>query len=381
DLPPGPHFVAITDPGTPLERLARARAFRAIIPGAPDVGGRYSALTAFGLVPAALLGLDLGRLVDRAERMVRACGPERDPADHPGLRLGAFLGELGRAGRDKIVFWAPPRLSTFPDWAEQLLAESTGKRGAGLVPVAGERRPRDPPRTPDDRVWVDVGLAGSPPAFPDGAGTPPHVRIGLDDPYDLGAEFFRWEFAVAMAGAVLGIDPFDQPDVELAKELARRRMGSPGAADPGRSPPVTPLEAAPAAIAAWAQTVRTGDYLAIQAYLDPAPAIETALEGLRTALRERLRISTTLGFGPRFLHSTGQLHKGGPPSGLFLQLLDTPRSDVTVPGAPYSFGTVVRAQADGDADALRERGRRLLRLHLGDDAAEGLRRLAEGVRA
>ncbi len=378
---PGRQFVAITDPGTPLERLGRERAFRAVIPGAPDVGGRYSALTAFGLVPAALLGVDLDRLLDRAETMVRDCGPERPPADHPGLRLGAFLGELGLAGRDKVVLAASPRFCAFPDWAEQLLAESTGKRGTGLVPVPAEVRPLDPPRGADDRVWIEIAGTGEPPIFPAGPGTPPHRRFSLDDPYDLGAEFFRWEFATAMAGAVLGIDPFDQPDVELAKELARRRMGAGKARTP--PPPASPSagpDGIPAALAGWMAAARGGDYLAIQAYLDPAPAIAEGLAALRGALRERLRLPTTLGFGPRFLHSTGQLHKGGPPSGLFLQLVDSPRHDVAVPGATYSFGEIVRAQAEGDAEALRRRDRRLLVLELGVDPVAGLRRVTEAVR-
>ncbi len=376
--PPGPRFVAITDPGSALERLARTRGFREVVPGPPDVGGRYSALTAFGLLPAALLGIDLDRLLARAERMVIACGPERAPVDHPGLQLGAFLGELGRAGRNKVVFWAPPPLTTFPDWLEQLLAESTGKHGTGLVPIAGERRPLDPPRGRDDRVWVELGLDGRPAAFSAGAATPPYLRLALEDPYDLGAEFFRWEFGVALAGAVLGIDPFDQPDVEEAKELARQRMGGSAAPDRSGVSTVPVAEAAPA-VGRWASTVREGDYLAIQAYLDPSPSIATGLEEARTALRERLRIPTTLGFGPRYLHSTGQLHKGGPSTALFLQLVDVPRVDLPVPGEPYSFGAIVRAQAEGDAEALRARSRRLLTVQLGPDPVAGLRRLVAEV--
>lgn len=385
-VPPGPHFVAITDPGTPLEKLALEHGFRRVFSAKPDVGGRYAALTDFGLVPAALIGADLLGILGEARRMQNACASGAKVSENPGLQLGAVLGELALAGRDKVTFLVPDSWKAFPSWAEQLIAESTGKLGKGIVPVAEEREA--PPKSyGNDRLFVflrsrsgDGANLDDRVAALEGAGHPV-VRIDLDDPIELGQEFFRWEFAVAAAGSILGIDPFDQPDVELAKELARRAIGKKGAAArPGpddlaiKSPSTVKT-----ALRHWMGFAQPGSYVAIQAYLTPSSEIARLLEKLRDVLLGRLHVATTLGFGPRFLHSTGQLHKGGPPTGLFLQLVDTPKTDLSVPDADYTFGDVIRAQALGDFQALKQRGRHVLRIRLGGDVVAGLRRILEAL--
>lgn len=384
---PAHQFVAITDPDTPLDRLATERGFRWVCRAPPDVGGRYSALTVFGLLPAALAGVDLDALLGRADAMAGACGPDVPAAEHPGLTVAAAVGEAAVAGVDKLVFVTSPGLNAFPVWAEQLVAESTGKIGKGIVPVAYEVDPFDPlGRT--DRLVVALTLRGQgDPTIEEGlrslegAGAPT-IRIELADPIDLGGEFFRWEMAIAMAGAIVGIDPFDQPDVELAKELAREAMKAGGAApsDPGAVPvPVSDRATLGPAVRRWLDHAPTGGYAAIQAYLPPNAATEEALGKLRAAVRRRLRCSTTLGFGPRFLHSTGQLHKGGPPTGAFLQLVDDASPSLEVPGMSTTFGRVIRAQAAGDAAALRQRGRSLLTVDLGGHGGDGIERLAEAI--
>jgi transaldolase / glucose-6-phosphate isomerase len=382
----GRQFVAITDPGTPLERLAREHGFRRIFSAPADVGGRYSALTVFGLVPAALLGVDLRTVLDRARRQAEAgafCVPA---SENPGFRLGAALGELGRAGRDKVTFFAEPPLEALPDWIEQLIAESTGKQGRGLVPVVAEPA-GSPGGYGTDRVFVSLERA-PPDAATVGriealsAAGHPVVRLPIESPEDLGAEFFRWETAVAVAGPVLGIDPYDQPDVELAKQLARTAMAEPA------GPPAPPAESTAradegptlrAALERWGTGLGPGTYVGLQAYLAPALATWDALGSIRAALRRRFGCATTLGYGPRFLHSTGQLHKGGPPTGWFLQLLDEFRQDLAVPGTDYTFGRILRAQALGDLEALRQRGRPVLRVELGSDVLAGLDRLRRSV--
>ncbi|HXQ48607.1 MAG TPA: phosphoheptose isomerase, partial [Thermoplasmata archaeon] len=384
---PGRHFVAITDPGTPLERLARDRGFRRCFLAHSDVGGRYSALTDFGLLPAALIGVDVRGVLDRAHRMAEACAPVVGPAQNPGLRLGALLGELALAGRDKVTFVTSPALDSFPAWAEQLIAESTGKSGTGIVPVADEVRPLDPSLGPD-RLVVYLRLkAESDPTREaelievERAGTP-IVRYDLADRLDIAQEFFRWELGVASAGAVLQIDPFDQPDVELAKQLARTAMESASnlhATDSPERVPVDDLPSLSEALGTWMGQAHPSDYVAIQAYLAPTASSVAGLRRVRTALRGRLGLSTTLGFGPRFLHSTGQLHKGGPPTGLFLQIVDRPTGDLDVPGADYTFGQVIHAQALGDAAALRKKKRRLLTVDLGLSGEDGLERLVEAI--
>jgi transaldolase / glucose-6-phosphate isomerase len=375
----GRHFVAVTDPGTSLERLARERGFRRVFNGPPDVGGRYSALTPFGLVPAALVGVDVEALLGRATAMAVSASSD---AANPALALGAALGELARAGRDKLTFLAGSPFEALPAWLEQLIAESTGKHDTGIVPVADE--PVLPlERYGADRVFVSIERTGRERGtlLADlAAAGHPVIRITHSGPLDLGAEFFRWEFAVAAAGVVLGIQPFDQPDVQLAKELARRAMSAaPGRAQDSGSPLLSRAEQWPAAVEAWLRSATSGDYLGIQAYVAPTAAATEALQRLRQAFAERTGLATTLGFGPRFLHSTGQLHKGGPNTGVFLQFVDAASPDLPVPETTYTFGQLIRAQAEGDAMALVQRGRRLLRIDLGPEAEKALAGLIRGL--
>jgi transaldolase / glucose-6-phosphate isomerase len=316
----GEQWAAVTDPGSALEEVARTRGFRAVFAGEPTIGGRYSALSPFGLVAAVLLGVDVRRLLDRALEMVEACRLEDG---NPGLELGLSLGEAWREGRDKVCF---PDANGFGLWAEQLLAESTGKDGKGLVPAPGE------PPDGEDRQAQDVRL---------------------ESPYELGQEFFRWEFATAVAGAILEINPFDQPDVQAAKDRTTRVLAG---GDVELEPESSPDEL-------FAQA-RPGDYVAIQAFVDPTPAAEEAIAALAERARSATGCVVTTGFGPRYLHSTGQLHKGGPNSGLFLQVVDDTGDELPIPGQPFGFGRLIRAQAAGDYESLRERGRRVARVHL-----------------
>jgi transaldolase/glucose-6-phosphate isomerase len=388
----GRHFVAVTDPGTPLEALARERGFRAVFSAPPDVGGRYSALTPFGLVPAALLGVEVEHLLSRAREMAAACGPGEAADANPGLRLGAAMGELARAGRDKVTFVTSRSLESFPDWIEQLIAESTGKtilaggEHRGIVPVAGE--PLGPPEAyGDDRFFAALLLAGDDVAaieerlgVLEGAGHPV-ARFHLSDRFDLGAEMFRWEVATAAAGAVIGVNPFDQPDVQFAKELAAKMMK---AAESGVLPPSEgevriDSEELGLALTRWVRGAKKGDYLGVHAYLAPRPRTTEELRALQAGLHEKTRLAVTLGYGPRFLHSTGQLHKGGTGRCRFLQIVDEPAADVPVPETSYTFGTLIRAQAEGDRQALEQRGRQVLRVQLGRDDDQGLRRLLQDL--
>lgn len=390
---PGDHFAAITDADTPLVRLARERAFRRTFIAPPDVGGRYSALTVFGLVPAALIGVDVRRVLDRAQSMARACGSAVEAPDNPGLVLGAALGELASAGRDKVTLFTSAALSSLPSWIEQLIAESTGKDGKGIVPVVDESPAAAMDVYGGDRVFVLISLASGEADHLDGTASAlqaaghPTVRIRLSDTADIGQEYFRWEVAVAAAGAVLGIHPFNQPDVQLAKELAQQAMdhegGQGGERGPEGSAEVSGLrpQALHEALGSWQAQARQGDYLGIQAYLAPSEPTTAVLQEIRSGLGHRLRIATTLGYGPRFLHSTGQLHKGGPNTGLFLQLVDDPDDDLSVPETSYSFGQLITAQALGDQQALLQRRRRLVRVHVGRNVAAGLAGLMEAVRA
>ena len=341
----GSQFVAITDPGTPLEALARLKGFRRVFLNPADIGGRYSALSYFGLVPAALIGVDVHALLDSAEEMACACADCLPVADNPGLWLGALIGEAASAGRDKLTLLFPEEVSTFGAWLEQLIAESTGKEGRGIVPVDGE-----PPGSPDvygdDRLFVSLGVETA---------LEPSVVIPFDGAGKLGAEFFRWEFATAVAGHVLGIHPFDQPNVQEAKDATRRLL------DEDALP-----EEAYGDLRALLEGVRPGDYLAIQAYLPRTEENVSRLQAARVKLRDRLRVATTLGFGPRFLHSTGQLHKGGPSTGVFIQVVDEPSADLPIPGKPYTFRRLLDAQSTGDLQALRARGRRVARVRLSD---------------
>ena len=380
----GDHFVAITDPGGRLEELARTHEFRATFLNDPNVGGRYSALSFFGLLPAALVGVDVKALLERA----RALAAESRPCDdsEPGVDVAAWLGvvmaELARAGRDKLTLLASPALANFGDWLEQLVAESTGKEGKGILPVVGE-----PLGTPanygNDRLFVYLRVAGdetydAPLRALEEVGHPV-VRLHLRDAYDLGEQFFLWEMATAVAGHRLGVNPFFQPDVEAAKERARRAMAS--YAETGGLPEGEAAPVSGQALAAFLATAQAGDYVALQAFLPQTPQVEAALEALRLRLRNRLKLATTVGYGPRFLHSTGQLHKGDAGRGLFVQFTAGGPQDVPIPGdgelpsLSASFRTLAMAQALGDEGALRAVGRRVIRFHLGEDVVGGLDRL------
>jgi transaldolase / glucose-6-phosphate isomerase len=383
---PGRQFIAITDPGTPLEKLAKERGFRRFFSATPDVGGRYSALTHFGLVPAALIGMDVHHLLDRAWTMQEACAASVPVKENPGLVLGAILGEAALAGHDKVTFIASKGISAFPTWLGQLIAESTGKSDKGIIPVGGESLGA-PALYGSDRLFVYLTLDGAQDPSSEAvaaveAANHLVLRIRMKELADIGQEFFRWEIGVAAAGAVIGIQPFNQPDVQLAKDLAREAMQSHGSAADERA---TPLSFAAEsklrdALAKWIGSAKAGDYIGLDAYLAPSEKLTCALETLRIILRDRARVATMLGYGPSFLHSTGQLHKGGPNTGLFLQLLDEPASDLAVPETDYTFGQLIRAQALGDYHALVQRGRRVLRISLGADAVAGVLKLAEALR-
>jgi len=382
---PGQHFVAITDSDTPLERMAREREFRAVFHAQPDVGGRYSAFTVFGLGPAAIIGADVRSLLDRGWRAAENSAFCVDPENASGFLLGAALGVMAEE-RDKLTILTSPSLSSFPDWLEQLIAESTSKSGKGLIPVANE------PRTAaeeygQDRVFVGLFQEGENNQELEGfmerlrALEHPVVRIRLADAYDLGQEIFRWEVAIASAGAILGIHPFNQPDVQLAKDLAKKAMRerSSGEKEGMREEGVklTDRIKLEESLKTWIGQAQKGDYLGLQAYLTPSPSTTEALQSIRHALLKKTRLATTLGYGPRFLHSTGQLHKGGPNSGLFLQLVDEPEQDLAVPETDFTFGALIRAQALGDLGALRQRGRRVIRINLKQAVVSGLRLIKE----
>jgi glucose-6-phosphate isomerase len=320
----GDAFVAITDPGSELERLARERGFRRVFAGEPSIGGRYSALSPFGIVPAVLMGIDASRLLASAQAMREAC---RSVEGNPGYELGSRFGEGWREGRDKICIGETP--GGFGLWAEQLVAESTGKHGKGLVPAPGE--------SPDG---------------PDRQSADPE----LPDPYALGAEFFRWEFAIAVAGAYLEIDPFDQPDVQAAKDKTNEVLAT------GEEPELEP-EGSVDELLAQAQE---GDYFCVQAFVEPGAEAEAKLDRLIADVRGRSGLVVTHGYGPRYQHSTGQLHKGGPNTGLFLQVVDDQGDELPIPGKPFGFRRLIRAQAAGDLETLKERGRRVARARLED---------------
>jgi glucose-6-phosphate isomerase len=392
----GHHFVAITDEGTSLEKEALEQGFRAVFVNPGDIGGRYSALSFFGMVPAALMGVDLEKLLDGVRATAIACGPDVPAAQNPGLRLGAAIGELARRGRDKLTLVFEGPLAPLGAWVEQLVAESTGKEGTGILPV--EREELGPPTLYGaDRVFAAVRLAGVvEPATSRLLGAlaeagHPVLQHELPDEYALGGEFLRWEIAIAAAGYVLGIDPFDQPNVQESKDVTRGLLAQ--YAEAGELPAEAPGEGGSRlvfpvadpelreALAAFIGQASAGDYVALQAYVCPGDAVWEQLQGIRMTMRDGLRVATTLGYGPRYLHSTGQLHKGGPDEGLFLQLLGHHPDDVDIPGQPYSFGVLKRAQARGDLAALRAHGRRVMRVCLGDDVPSGLSRLTDLVAA
>ncbi|MGZ8452231.1 MAG: bifunctional transaldolase/phosoglucose isomerase [Candidatus Binatia bacterium] len=383
---PGPHFVAITDPGTPLEQLAKERNFRGTFNAPAEVGGRYSALTMFGLVPAALIGVDIGAVLARARRMSAACGAAVADGSNPALVLGAALAELTLAKRDKVTFICSPSLGAFPSWAEQLIAESMGKENKGIVPVANENL-APPEKYGADRFFVYLRLASDSNHDLDRqvaaleANGHPLARIDLSDKFDIGQEFFRWEFAVAAAGAVLGINPFNQPDVQLAKDLSKKAMSESGSGGAKLKDEVAASDSAvlEKMVGAWLGKKKPRDYVVVQAYIAPSRENIVKLAALCAALQSRLGVATTLGFGPRFLHSTGQLHKGGPNSALVLQIVDQPGDNLAVPETSYTFDALIQAQAIGDFTALKQRRRRALRVNLGGDTTGGLERLAAAL--
>jgi glucose-6-phosphate isomerase len=382
----GEHFVAITDPGSALEEMAEERGFRAVFHGDPEVGGRYSALSYFGLVPAALIGVDLERLLKRAQAMMTECRLEKPPHDNPAARLGAILGTFWELGRDKVTFAISPAVAEFGPWVEQLIAESLGKQGQGILPVVGE--PLGPPEVyGDDRLFVHLALAGDEShdaalATLEAAGYP-LVRLDLGDVYDVASQMVLWEMAIAVTGHLMGINPFNQPNVEAAKVLARemvRRYQEQGALPEGESEPL----AAEALVAFLAQA-EAGDYVALQAFVPPDDETDRLLERLRVELRDRLHLATTTGYGPRFLHSIGQLYKGDAGNGLFVQFTAAHDRDAAIPaeaGADESiitFQVLERAQALGDYQAMRDVDRRVIHFHLSEDVAGDLRRLMEGL--
>ena len=368
---PGDRFVALTDPGSGLEALAGERGFRRVFAAPPDVGGRYSALTPFGLVPAALIGMDIESLLAKAAVMADDCGPDRPASANPGLRLGAVMGESALAGRDKLTYICSPAAAGFGAWIEQLVAESTGKNGTGIVPVAGEPL-GDPESYGRDRLFVFMALEGDQPSGWEmgQAGLRrrghPVVTVTLRQLDELGAEMFRGEMAVASAGSVLGINPFDQPDVQVAKDLARQAMSPEGLVG-GVADVSSDSPRLAAALETWGAMIEPGDYVGIHAYLPMGGPAAPVLESLVPHLRDRYRVPVTLGYGPRFLHSTGQLHKGGANNGVFLQLVDSPSLDIEVPEAGFSFGELIEGQAAGDYQALSGRDRRVLRVRLTGD--------------
>ncbi|MDD5560467.1 bifunctional transaldolase/phosoglucose isomerase [Candidatus Methylomirabilis sp.] len=396
----GSRFIAITDPGSALQQFAESQHFRHIFYGLPSIGGRYSALSDFGLVLTAIMGVDVPKLLDRAEEMAHACASCVPVEENPGAVLGTILGVLATHGRDKVTIIASPGIRHFGAWLEQLLAESTGKAGKGLIPV--DRESLGPPEVYDtDRVFVYLRMASAPVPCQDAAldtlerAGQPVVRIAIADPYDLGAEFFRWEIATAVAGSIIGINPFDQPDVEASK-VATRQLTS-AYEKTGAIPSEAPImhernitlfsdeqnaaalkEAAGADrslvgyLRAHLNRLGPGDYFALLAYIEMNEAHERALQLLRHAVRDNKRVATCVGFGPRYLHSTGQAYKGGPNTGVFLQVTCDDAFDLPVPGHRYSFGVVKAAQARGDFQVLAERNRRVLRVHLSADVQAGL---------
>jgi transaldolase/glucose-6-phosphate isomerase len=402
----GRQFVAITDPGSSLENSAKAENFRKIFLGMLSIGGRYSVLSPFGLVPAAIAGIDIAALERSARIMMRSCGPDVPPSQNPGVALGLALGAAARLGRDKVTILTSPGLAGFGAWAEQLFAESTGKNDKGLIPIDGE-----PLGTAgvygDDRFFIDLALGGESDAGHDTrlkvleAAGHPVVRIRQETPEQIGQEFFRFEIAAAVAGAVIGINPFDQPDVEASKAKTRELVAA--FEKNGALPAETPVlsghsidlytDAANAKalreagagssldswLAAHLARIRAGDYFAVLAYVARNDANAAPLQQARLAVRDRRHVATCLEFGPRFLHSTGQAYKGGPDSGVFLQITADDAADVPIPGHRSSFGVVKTAQARGDFDVLVERGRRALRVHLKGDLKSGLAELEAAI--
>ena len=402
----GRHFVAITDPKSKMQQVAESDKFLHVFFGRPSIGGRYSALSNFGMIPAAAIGLDTKKFLSRAAEMVRACGPSAAVEENPGAALGIILGAAANSGRDKVTIITSPGISDLGAWLEQLLAESTGKIGKGIIPVDRERL-GSPDVYGNDRLFVYLRVENDADAD-QGAKVDalekkghPVVRITMPDIYDLGAEFFRWEIATAVAGAIIGINAFNQPDVEASKVATRsltseyEKTGSlpsekPFFEDAGiklfsdeKNATELARTASDKSIAAYVKAhlsrIKAGDYFAVLGYIQMNAEHEQALQGIRHAVRDRKLVATCLGFGPRFLHSTGQAYKGGPNSGVFLQITCDDAVQLPVPGQKYTFGVVKAAQARGDFQVLAERGRRALRVHLGSDLKAGLATLRSAV--
>jgi transaldolase/glucose-6-phosphate isomerase len=396
-------FVAVTDPGSQLEAKAKDAGFMSVFLGDPAIGGRFSVLSNFGMVPAAAAGIDVRALLAKTQTMVRACAASAPPAANPGLELGLILGASVKAGRDKLTILASPGLKPVGAWLEQLIAESTGKVGKGMIPVADERVAK-PSAYGDDRLFAYLSLAGDADedqaravAALEAAGQPV-VRLPLADAGQIGQAFFLWEIATAIAGTVIGINPFDQPDVEASKIKTRaltdayetsgalapehpvfEQRGLTLFADPRNAAQLKGGGGLDGWLAAHFRRAGPGDYLGLLAYIDRSPAHIAALAKLQGDLRDATGRAVVVGFGPRFLHSTGQAYKGGPNTGVFLEITGDPIKDLQVPGRKFSFGVVEAAQARGDLEVLAERGRRLLRVHLGADIDGGLKTLSSAI--
>jgi transaldolase/glucose-6-phosphate isomerase len=399
----GNRFIAITDPGSKLQRVADKDKFRKVFMGVPSIGGRYSALSNFGMVPAAVMGIDVVKFLKNTKKMVEACGEDTDATTNPGVILGTILGVAANQGRDKLTIVTSPGIYDLGAWLEQLIAESTGKSGKGIIPVDREHLAK-PDTYGDDRVFAHLRLESEPDKEQAAevetlakAGHPV-VRIVLPDVYNLGQEFFRWEIATAVAGALIGINAFNQPDVEASKTETRKLTSEYETS--GKLPSESPFFAGDGAklyadlkntvalkggatltgfLKKHLARIGAGDYFAVLGYITMNEAHEEALQAIRHAVRDNKKVATVLGFGPRFLHSTGQAYKGGPNSGVFLQITCDDDVDILVPGQKYTFGVVKAAQARGDFAVLAERGRRALRVHLGKDVAAGLATLSNAI--
>jgi len=399
----GNRFIAITDPSSKMQRVAEKDKFRKIFMGVPSIGGRYSALSNFGMVPGAVMGIDISKFLKNTKTMVDACDEDTDAVTNPGVILGTILGIAANQGRDKMTIITSPGIFDLGAWLEQLLAESTGKSGKGIIPVDRERLAK-PDTYGDDRVFAYLRLESDPDKEQSAAvealakAGHPVIRIVLPDIYNLGQEFFRWEIATAVAGSLIGINAFNQPDVEASKVETRNLTTE--YESTGKLPPESPFFAGEGAKLYADRTNATalkggatladflkkhlarigaGDYFGVLGYITMNEAHEEALQTIRLAVRDSKKVATVLGFGPRFLHSTGQAYKGGPNTGVFLQITCDDAVDILVPGQKYTFGVVKAAQARGDFAVLAQRGRRALRVHLGKDVARGLATLTDAV--
>jgi len=399
----GSHFIAVTDPRSKMQQVAENDKFWKIFAGVPSIGGRYSALSNFGMVPAAVMGLDVAKFLKATYEMVSACGPSSEADKNPGAILGTIMGAAANQGKDKLTIVTSPGIHDLGAWLEQLLAESTGKIGKGIIPVDREKLGK-PESYGNDRVFAYLRLASKPNKAQDAAVAAlekaghPVVRIAVSNIYAIGQEFFRWEIATAVAGSIIGIDAFNQPDVEASKVETRKLTGE--YETTGHLPPESPFfeadgaklfadEKNVAAVNGGAKLVDilkkhlaragAGDYFAVLGYIPMNAENEKTLQEFRNVVRDKKKVATCLGFGPRFLHSTGQAYKGGPNSGVFLQITCDDASDLAVPGQKYTFGIVKAAQARGDFSVLAERGRRALRIHLGKNLKAGLKSLSKAV--